>query len=308
MSNWLRLANKTAIVTGAGSGIGKAIASALYSQKCNVFLTDINEEALESVAATIQMQRHKNANGQHEEISHSTRTQAKLSWCTTDVTSKEEVNDLIKNADIFTSQNNLQLSSILINAAGITKDGFIHDLSEEYFDDVIDTNLKGTFFTCQAFCALDRLEQLCNRSNGNENGDGGSIINIGSIISEKGNIGQTNYAASKGGVNGLTRALAKEMAFYASRLQGIEGLKEDSPAATGAHGIVRVNAILPGFIKTPMTEAVPEENRKQIISRIPLKRFGRVEDIANMALFLSSNERSSYVTGECWECAGGIAI
>ena len=285
MSNWLKLRHKTAIITGAGSGIGKTIATALSKQECNLFLADANKKSLEDLCSSLRAPDSNN-------------------FCTVsciDVTSKKEVQEWMHYIDQMASEQNVSDASILINAAGITRDSFLHELSEENYDKVLNTNLKGTFLTCQAFCAPDRVERLCKQRNG------GSIVNIGSIISERGNVGQSNYAASKGGVVGLTRALAKEMAFVSSQHKVNKGI----PAGTtgeGPHGDIRVNAILPGFIQTPMTEAVPEQNKKVVLSRIPLKRFGKPEDVANMALFLSSQERSGYVTGECWECSGAIAI
>jgi NAD(P)-dependent dehydrogenase (short-subunit alcohol dehydrogenase family) len=285
MSNWLKLRHKTAIITGAGSGIGKTIATALSKQECNLFLADANKKSLEDLHSSL-------------------KTADSTNICTVsciDVTSKQEVQEWMRYIDRMTSEQNVSDASILINAAGITKDSFLHELSEENYDKVLNTNLKGTFLTCQAFCAPDRVERLCKERNG------GNIVNIGSIVSERGNIGQSNYAASKGGVVGLTRALAKEMAFVSNQHKVNKGIPAGS-TGEGPHGDIRVNAILPGFIQTPMTEAVPEQNLKVILSKIPLKRFGKPEDVANMALFLSSQERSGYVTGECWECSGAIAI
>jgi NAD(P)-dependent dehydrogenase (short-subunit alcohol dehydrogenase family) len=295
MSNWLKLRNKTAIITGAGSGIGRAIAKALHSQKCNLFLADANEKSLEDLLSTFKEESP-------------TSTSMHTISCV-DVTSKEQVHDLIQYVDSVTNEQHFNNASILINAAGITRDSLIHYVCEESYDQVLDTNLKGTFLTCQAFCAPDRVERLC------KSGHGGSIVNIGSVISERGNIGQTNYAASKGGVVGLTRALAKEMAYLSNKFKDEHGIGAGAGAGAGSteegtyrYGDIRVNAILPGFIQTPMTAAVPEHNKKRIVSQIPLNRFGKPEDVANMALFLSSQERSGYVTGECWECSGAIAI
>mmetsp|Transcript_29496 Transcript_29496/g.85855 ORF Transcript_29496/g.85855 Transcript_29496/m.85855 type:complete len:161 (+) Transcript_29496:465-947(+) len=160
-------------------------------------------------------------------------------------------------------------------------------MSVESFDDVIGVNLRGTWLACKYFCADDRLrllqeeEQTTNRIGGCS-----SIVNIGSVVSRTGNVGQSNYGASKGGVVGLTRSLAKEMARCG----------------------VRANAILPGFINTPMAEAVPERIRDGIQRKIPLGSFGQPEDIANLALFLASSERSGYITGETIECSGMIAL
>ena len=182
------------------------------------------------------------------------------------VESKSQVQALIKAAG--------KEASILVNCAGITRDAFITKMKEEDYDKVLDVNLKGTFLTCQEFVSPERGLQ------------GGSIINVGSIVSEQGNLGQTNYAASKGGVLGLTRALAKEVA----------------PRR------IRVNAVLPGFIDTPMARAVPEPVLNAIRGKIPLGRFGNPHDVANLILFLASCERSGYITGQCVECSGMIAL
>lgn len=182
-----------------------------------------------------------------------------------DVTRREQVDEFIHNN---TS------ASILINCAGITRDGFVTALTEDDWDRVMDVNLKGTFHTCQSF--LMNLPETTVSA---------SIVNIGSIVSERGNIGQVNYAASKGGVLGLTRSLAKEVA---------------------ARG-VRVNAVVPGFIETPMTAAVPEKVLNGMKSRIALRRLGQPEDVANLVAFLAS-DRSKYITGEAIECSGMIAL
>jgi len=156
----------------------------------------------------------------------------------------------------------------------MTRDAFITKMKECDYDKVLDVNLKGTFLTCQEFLSPERDLQ------------GGSIINVGSVVSEQGNLGQANYAASKGGVLGLTRALAKEVA--ARR--------------------IRVNVVLPGFIDTPMSQAVPKPVLNAIKRKIPLGRFGKPQDIANLILFLASCERSGYITGECIECSGMISL
>lgn len=273
-TSWLNLTRKTAIVTGAGSGIGKVIAMKLYEQGCNVFLADKNTEAIS-----------KKIGGDSNDLCE------RIVYKACDVTNINQVHDLLHLADEFhhTCNGDGGRASILVNAAGITRDGMIGNISESDYDAVLDTNLKGTFLACQAFSDTIRLQELCQTG-------GGSIINIGSVVSERGNIGQANYAASKGGVVGLTRALAKEMAFSSSRVEN-------------ASGVVRVNAILPGFIHSPMTKtALSETNQQRILRQIPLGRFGHPEDVSNMSLFLASSDRSGYVTGECWECSGAISI
>lgn len=174
----------------------------------------------------------------------------------------------------------------------------------------------------EAFCQPNRIDTLIEANDTCEeeantyqnmvkSSLGGSIINISSIVAAAGNVGQVNYAASKGGVKGLTRALAKEMAYYSARF-GANGEREyEQIGARNPNCIpptIRVNAIQPGFIDTPMSNAVPFPIREQLRKKIALKRFGSVDDVANMALFLSSSVRCGYVTGECWECSGMISL
>lgn len=275
MHNWLQLANRTVIITGSASGIGSALVEAFYSQGCSVFMSDVKTENIK------YPQQNSNLKN-------------KIAHMKCDVRSKDDTIAMIQNADNFAREHAVPLPSIIVNAAGITRDGFIHELTEENYDDVLDTNLKGTFHSIQAFCRPDRLRKILSTDIGS------SIINIGSVISERGNIGQTNYAASKGGVVGMTRALAKEMAYQSIQINKSRG-------ELNSHAVIRVNSILPGFINTPMTQTVPSNIKQRIISGIPLRRFGEPSDVANMALFLAS-DRSSYVTGECLECSGAIAI
>ncbi|BBE30419.1 beta-ketoacyl-ACP reductase [Tepiditoga spiralis] len=164
---------------------------------------------------------------------------------------------------------------VLVNNAGITKDALIQRMSEEAWDAVINVNLKGVFNMTQ-FIAPIMIKK-----------GKGSIISTSSIVGVFGNIGQTNYAATKGGVISMTKTWAKEF------------------SRKGAQ--VRSNAIAPGFIKTPMTEAMPEKILNSIAEKVPLKRMGEVEDIANAALFLASDE-SSYVNGQILGVDGGLVI
>ena len=294
MSSWLRLAHRTACVTGAASGIGRAIATALAVEGgCNVLLADANASAVEDVAQGIQA------------LDSSPTTKIKPFVC--NVTQPEEVQRMIEAADALASaaaqssgdveDSVPSVASILVNCAGITRDALIDNMSVDSFDDVIGVNLRGTWLACKYFCASDRLrllrEELLRQSGGigddrhsRSTDYGASIVNIGSVVSRTGNVGQSNYGASKGGVVGLTRSLAKEM----------------------ARSGVRANAILPGFIDTPMAKAVPERIRDGIKGKIPLGEFGRSEDIANLTLFLASSERSGYITGETIECSGMIAL
>ena len=162
---------------------------------------------------------------------------------------------------------------ILVNNAGITKDGLLMKLSEEDFDSVVDTNLKGTFH-CMRFASRQMIRQKSGR-----------IINLSSVSGVMGNAGQTNYAASKAGVIGLTKAAAREL----------------------AQRNVTVNAIAPGFIRTDMTEKLPERVRETAAAQIPMGHFGSVEDIAYTAAFLASEE-AAYITGQVLCVDGGMAM
>jgi len=335
MTSWLKLTHQTAVVTGGGSGIGAAIAKALCREGCNVVLADVDENAVKQVAeaCTDILKRDFNADGDRLDSSTRRLPVAQAVPVVCDMTNKSEVRSLIRDADELAKKasfgfedsrtNNLDqirgqggiferktisqpppVASILINSAGITKDGLVHTISLLDYETVLDVNLKGTFLACQAFCAPPRLESICKTTAKK----GLSIINIGSIISKSGNVGQTNYAASKGGVVGLTRALAKEMAFFSSRMQDSEESRSTEEGIVEALPFLRVNAILPGFISSPMVDTVPQAAQARIRKNIALKRFGKVDDVANMALFLASEERSGYVTGECWECSGMISL
>lgn len=178
-------------------------------------------------------------------------------------------------------------ANILVNSAGITRDGLIANISDQNWDDVIDVNLKGTFLACKKFCDPSRTSRLLQDG-------GGAIINIGSIVSSYGNVGQVNYSASKGGVEGLTRSLAKEMALLS---------RSNEPPTSS----IRVSCILPGFIDTPMASAVPDKILDKMRAKTALGRLGQPQDVANLVLFLASN-RSSFITGETLECSGMLRI
>ena len=187
-----------------------------------------------------------------------------------DVTDREAIKEFVDKV-----VEEYEKIDVLVNNAGITKDALIQRMSEEAWDAVINVNLKGVFNMTQ-FIAPIMIKK-----------GKGSIISTSSIVGVFGNIGQTNYAATKGGVISMTKTWAKEF------------------SRKGAQ--VRANAIAPGFIKTPMTEAMPEKILKSIAEKVPLKRMGEVEDIANAALFLASDE-SSYVNGQVLGVDGGLVI
>ena len=245
------LTGKTALVTGAARGIGKAIALKFASEGANIAFTDlvIDEEhgglATEREIAALGVKAKGYASN------------------AADFTQSEEVVNLVKEE--FGSVD------ILVNNAGITKDGLMLRMTELQWDTVINVNLKSAFNFIHA-CVPVMMRQR-----------GGSIINMASVVGVHGNAGQANYAASKAGMIALAKSVGQEM---------------------GPKGI-RANAIAPGFIDTAMTQALPENIRKEWISKIPLRRGGTVEDIANTALFLAS-DLSSYVCGQVIQVDGGM--
>ena len=245
------LTGKTALVTGAARGIGKAIALKFASEGANIAFTDlvIDEEhgglATEREVAALGVKAKGYASN------------------AADFTQSEEVVNLVKEE--FGSVD------ILVNNAGITKDGLMLRMTELQWDAVINVNLKSAFNFIHA-CVPVMMRQR-----------GGSIINMASVVGVHGNAGQANYAASKAGMIALAKSVGQEM---------------------GPKGI-RANAIAPGFIDTAMTQALPENIRKEWISKIPLRRGGTVEDIANTALFLAS-DLSSYVCGQVIQVDGGM--
>lgn len=185
-----------------------------------------------------------------------------------DVTNADEIASLFKEI-----HKNFGKIDILVNNAGITKDGLLMKMKEADWDAVINVNLKGTFICTQKICRY----MMKNRS--------GSIINIASVIGLMGNAGQANYAASKGGIIALTKSSAKE---FASRN-------------------IRVNAVAPGFIQTEMTEKLPQEIIDNYSAAIPLSRMGETKDVANLCIFLASDE-ASYITGQTIQVDGGLIM
>ena len=211
-----------------------------FLRRCHLLLADRRHEPLAAVAATCRAASAEQA--------------AVIRTAACDVTDKAQVVDAVAAADAVaaSASSPTAAATILVNCAGITRDARLSDLSETAWDDVLDVNLKGTFLACQAFCRPARLASLLGGSGGADAG-GGSIVNIGSIVSEYGNIGQANYAASKGGVVGLTRSLAKEMAALSRK----EGGAARGDGGAGGHEererappVVRVNCIQPGDSRT----------------------------------------------------------
>lgn len=242
---------KTAIVTGGSRGIGRATAIELSKMGMNVaIIYHGNQEKAEETCAACK------ENG----------VDAIAIRC--DVKSKDEVDFTIENV-----VNTFSTVDVLVNNAGITKDGLLLRMSEEDFDAVLDTNLKGCFLFSKA-CASIMMKQ---RS--------GKIINIASIVGIQGNAGQANYAASKAGIIGFTKSLAKEL---------------------GSRGI-NVNAVAPGFVETDMTDVLSDKVKESLMNLIPLKRTAKPEDIANAIGFLAS-EKADYITGQVLTVDGGMCM
>ena len=239
--------DKVAVVTGAAQGIGKAIALLLARKGASLALCDINLEMVREAA---------------REIEEEGRCLALKS----DVSKSQDAEKIIKETvEHFGSVD------ILVNNAGITKDNVLLRMKEDQWDQVMAVNLKGTFnFTRAAVKVM-----LRQRS--------GKIVNVASITGLMGNAGQANYSASKAGIIGFTKSIARE---YADR------------------GIT-VNAVAPGFITTTMTDAIPEKEREELIKQIPMRRLGTPEDVAKTVYFLSS-EDASYITGQVIGVNGGL--
>lgn len=243
------LTGKKALVTGATRGIGRAIAMRFAAEGADVAFTYRSQhDAARSLVTEIE------AMG------------VKAMAFASDAASFEDAHKIIEELKTAFGQ-----IDILVNNAGITKDGLMMRMSEAQWDEVISTNLKSAFNFIHA-CTPIMARQRC-----------GSIINMSSVVGISGNAGQCNYSASKAGLIGLSKSIAKEM---------------------GPRGI-RVNCIAPGFIATDMTEALPENVRQEWEKQIPLRRGGVPEDVANVALFLAS-DLSSYVTGQVISCCGGM--
>ena len=240
------LEGKTALITGAARGIGKAIALKFAEEGANIAFTDLvideNGKATEAEIAA----KGVKAKGYASNAADFAQTEEVV---------KEDFGSI----------------DILVNNAGITKDGLMLRMTEQQWDAVITVNLKSAFNFIHA-CIPVMLRQRC-----------GSIINMASVVGVHGNAGQANYAASKAGLIALAKSVGQEM---------------------GPKGI-RANAIAPGFIDTAMTQNLPDKVRKEWISKIPLRRGGTVEDIANTAVYLGS-DLSSYVSGQVIQVDGGM--
>jgi len=241
---------KIAVVTGAARGIGQAIAYKLAAKGADLVLCDIKAEWLTETAEGVE------------------KLGRKASCFELDVTDAAAVQNVFNDIAAQTGR-----IDILINNAGITRDGLLMRMSEEDWDAVLTVNLKGTFACTKAVSRI----MMKQRS--------GAIVNVASIIGIMGNAGQANYAASKGGVIAFTKSVAKELA---SRN-------------------IRVNAVAPGFIASKMTDALSEDVKNKMLDAIPLSRFGQPEDVANLVSFLAGDE-SAYITGVVINISGGMVM
>ncbi|MFA4958047.1 MAG: 3-oxoacyl-ACP reductase FabG [Candidatus Methanoperedens sp.] len=246
----MKLENKVAIITGAGSGIGRESAMLFAKEGAKVVVADVNEKGGEETVASI-----KNNGGESF-------------FFKLDVTNREQSKNMVK-----TTLEKYGRIDVLINNAGINQDALVAKMTEEQWDRVIDINLKGVFNCTQAV-----VEVMINQGKG-------SIINTSSIVGVNGNVGQVNYSATKAGLIGMTKTLAKEL---------------------GRKGI-RVNAVAPGFIATPMTASVPDKILEMMKEKTPLKRLGEPRDIANAYLYLASDD-ANFVNGAVLAVDGGLVI
>ncbi|MBR1870499.1 MAG: 3-oxoacyl-[Kiritimatiellae bacterium] len=245
-----RLEGKVAIVTGAARGIGQAIAKAFAEEGADVALMDLDAGWLAETATAVES---------------AGRRALKIAV------------DVADGAQVAAAVGEVQKAfgkiDVMVNNAGITRDGLLVRMSDEDWDAVLNVNLKGTFLFTREVSKIMMKQR----------GTGGSIINLASVVGIMGNAGQANYTASKGGVIALTKTTSKEL---------------------GKRNI-RCNAIAPGFIQSKMTDVLPDEVKKAYQEQIPLKRFGTAEDVAKAAVFLASDD-SSYITGQILSVNGGM--
>ena len=245
------LENKTALITGASRGIGRRHALLFADEGANIIFTDLQEnEQSESLLAELRAKGVR-ADFRASNASDFAQAQDVAQWV----------------------EENYGRLDVLVNNAGITRDQLLLRMSVEDWNLVMDVNLRSVFNYTKAFAPMMMRQRA------------GSIVNISSIVGLIGNAGQCNYSASKAGIIGFTRSVAKEL---------------------GSRGI-RCNAVAPGFIETPMTQKLSEDVRKEWMKQIPLRRGGLDADVARVSLFLAS-DLAGYVTGQVISCDGGLAI
>ncbi len=238
-----------ALITGGSRGIGRVIAEKLAKAGYNIVICySGNESAAQEAIAECKKQG------------------VQAIYIKADVSNTEDVNNMFKEVKELVGP-----VDVLVNNAGITKDGLLIRMSEDDFDGVVDTNLKGTFL-----CTKAAIKDMMKARKGR-------IINISSIVGVQGNPGQANYCASKAGIIGFTKSVAREY---------------------GSKGVT-VNAVAPGFIQTAMTDKLPEDVKEAYLKQIPAGRFGTGEDVANVVEFLAS-DKAAYVTGQVIEVTGGM--
>ena len=245
----MRLPGKVALVTGSARGIGKAIVERFAAEGAVVVVSDLGNEA--GARETLAAVEGAGGKGMIEMF---------------DVGDSAQVENAVKN--ILAAQGRID---ILVNNAGITRDNLLLRMSEEDFDAVIKTNLKGTFLLTKTVSR----HMIKQRS--------GRIVNMSSVVGMMGNAGQSNYSAAKAGIAGFTKSMAREL---------------------GSRGVT-VNAIAPGFVKTAMTASLPEAVQKSFLDQIPLGRFAAPEEVAELALYLAS-DAAGYVTGQVIGINGGL--
>lgn len=246
----MKLESRVALVTGAGRGLGKETALTLAMEGADIIINDVNMADAQQTAAEIQ------AIGRKTMVS------------TANVCKREEVEQMF--AEIKEKFGRLD---ILVNNAGITRDSLLLKMTDDQWNLVLDVNLTGVFLCTQCAAAMMKEQNF------------GKIVNLSSTAGQMGNVGQVNYSATKAGVIGMTKTLAKELARYN----------------------INVNAIAPGIIKTPMTATIPEKVMEEMLKQIPLGKIGLPEDIANAVKFLVT-EDSKYITGQIIACNGGLYI
>ncbi len=242
---------KVVLVTGGSRGIGKEVALKFAKEGYNVVTNYVSDKTDKE-----KLQKEFEENG------------VKALVLKADVTKKEDVENLVSKAIAEFGK-----IDVLVNNAGITRDNLLIRMPEEDFDKVLETNLKGTFLVTKSVTKY-MMKKRC-----------GSIINLSSVVGVVGNAGQSNYSASKAGIIGFTKSIAKELA---SRN-------------------IRANAVAPGFIETDMTEVLPEAVKENIHNQIPLKRMGTAKEVAELIYFLGS-ENSSYITGQVINIDGGMVM